>query len=75
MEHHYNPKYIHHQQSGFWIHFCSDDHGWYVTSANGRQALAPGDWVVLEPAAAHLPLGAYPIKPAIFAELYCQVGD
>jgi hypothetical protein len=54
---------------------CHDGEGYYVMSANGRQALTEGDWVVLEPESAGVPFGAYPIKPAVFADLYCQVGE
>lgn len=54
---------------------CKDDQGWYVVSANGRQAITDGDWIVLEPPEANLRFGAYPIKSAIFDALYCQVGD
>lgn len=52
-----------------------DPEGWHVHAASGRQAIEPGDWIVREPASANLPLGAYPIKPHIFHELYYQVGD
>jgi len=49
---------------------------WLVTSANGPQVLAPGDWVVLEqPSPTLPPFSAYPIQAEIFSATYDPVED